>query len=89
MLNESDNANNIFKVIIPDNINSLWLKFELKLGNKSFKKSFISKQWILTDQSSSLIFSLGNMQKWKLIVTWNDWEKKQYDVEKWNIIKLN
>lgn len=89
MLNNSTNNDNIFKIILPDNTNYIWSKFELKIWDSIFRKSFISKQWILTDQKSSIIFSLGNSTKWELTVIGINWDKKVYNVKNRDILILN
>lgn len=67
-IRDFDKNNQYLKILLKNNINTLWIKATLKLDNwLTLQKKLLSKQGIMTSQSSSIIFWLN----WQLFKKWN------------------
>jgi len=79
---ETELINKRVDVLVADDASSQGLHFELELDGTVIKKAYNPKQGIMTDQASSVSFSLGNQQEALLRVLKNGEELQTLVIEK-------
>jgi hypothetical protein len=84
-LRESDVNNQYLKILLPDDLSSKNLTAIFQTNTwKIYTKKHLSKQGIMTDQSSSMILWLNghNFINWTLTIKYNNWEEKIYTIDR-------
>lgn len=79
---EAELINKRVDVLVADDASSQGLHFELELDGTVIKKAYNPKQGIMTDQASSVSFSLGNQEQALLRVLKNGGELQTLVIEK-------
>ncbi len=83
-IRNTDNNNQYLKILLDKNLNTLWVIASLELDNwEVLKKAFVSKQGIMTDQSSSIVFWLNwqIFNKWNLELKYLNWEIETFIID--------
>lgn len=84
-LHNSDNKNTLFHLPMPTDLSTYWSRVELSFPDwTTLSQYFLPKQWVLTSQSFTMSFIMGNQKKWVLSIY--DWsgillETKNIEVE--------
>jgi hypothetical protein len=83
-IRNTDNNNQYLKILLDKNLHTLWVIASLELDNwEVLKKAFVSKQGIMTDQSSSIVFWLNwqIFNKWNLELKYLNWEIETFIID--------